>query len=436
MPVPVQPTTEIGQLASAKQLRRVALASLVGTSVEWYDFYLYGTMAALVFPQLFFPNSTPFIGTVQSFATFLGGFIARPFGSMLFGSLGDRIGRKATLILSLIVMGVGSTLIGCVPTYSSIGASAPLLLALLRLAQGIGIGGEWGGSAVLSTEWSPKKSRGLMGSMTSLGVPIGLLLSSFVVTLCLKYTGASFNTWGWRIPFLLSFILVIVGLYIRLGVEEPPVFLKAKEENRVSKSPVLEVIRTYPGKIMLVALSRLADQVPFYIAATFMVSYGTSQLGIQRSVLVEGSMAMAIVGIFTLPLFAHWSDKFSRKLIFKIGCFFPILYAFPFFALVKTRTPAVVIAAIAIVHIGVSLTYGPATALYTENFPTRLRYSGSSLGYQLATIIGGGIAPLISVFLFHEFHSTVPISIYMILAGVVAFIAACGLTEHSGEELE
>jgi MFS family permease len=252
----------------------------------------------------------------------------------------------------------------------------------------------------------------------------------------LKYTGASFNTWGWRIPFLLSFVLVIVGLYVRLGVEEPPVFLKAREENRVSQSPVLEVIKTYPLKIALVALSRLADQVPFYIAATFMVSYGTAQLGIQRSVLVEGSMAMAAVGMVTLPIFAHLSDRFSRKLIFKIGCLFPILYAFPFFMLVKTRIPAVVISAIAIVHVGVSLTYGPATALYTENFPTRLRFSGSSLGYQLATIIGGGLAPLISVFLFHEFHSTAPISIYMVLAGVIAFFAASGLTERSGQEID
>jgi len=420
----------------AKTLTKVALASVIGTSIEWYDFYLYGMMAGLVFPKLFFPNSTPFIGVMASFLTFFGGFVARPLGSIIFGRLGDRAGRKVTLIATLLIMGIGSFLIGLVPTYDSIGVAAPIMLAVLRVLQGIGIGGEWGGSAVLSTEWSPKKHRGLMGSMTALGVPIGLLLSSLAVTLSINLTGSSFYTWGWRVPFLISIILVFVGLYIRLKITDSPIFLKAKQESRVVKSPILEVITKYPKEIVLIALSRLADQVPFYIATTFLLFYGWQTLGIAKQTLTEGSMAMAAVGIVTLPLFAHLSDKYGRKVIYRVGCLFAILYAFPFFALVNTTIPVVVILAIAFVHVGVSLTYGPATAFYTENFPTHLRFSGASLGYQLATIIGGGLAPLISVYLFHEFNSTTPISIYIVLAGVIPLIAITGLKDRSNKELE
>ncbi|MED4286793.1 MFS transporter [Priestia megaterium] len=406
-----------------KQVKKAAIASIVGTSIEWYDFFLYGTMAALVFPKLFFPESDSYIGVLQAFTTLFIGFLARPIGAMIFGNYGDRIGRKATLVITLLLMGISSTLIGLLPTYENIGIWASVFLVLLRFIQGIGVGGEWGGSVVLSIEWSSKKHRGLMGSMTQLGVPIGLLVSTCVVSICIFFTGDSFESWGWRIPFLISILLVGVGLFIRLGIKESPQFSKMKEENLVAKRPVLEVIKEHPKTIMLAAFSRLSEQVPFYLFTTFVISYGTEQINLDKQFLTNTVLLVSVAYLFVVPLSAYLSDKFGRKKMYFIGSSITLLFAFPYFYLLNTGVSSLIVLAIAISGIGPGMVYGPQAAMIAENFPLHLRYSGSSLAYQLASIIGGGIAPMISLFLLHEFGSTIPISLYIIICCVIAIVS-------------
>ncbi|MFT9846422.1 MFS transporter [Aneurinibacillus sp. REN35] len=429
-------TTDSTDAVRKQQVRKAAIASIVGTSIEWYDFFLYGTMAALVFPKLFFPQSDPYIAILQSFTVFFIGFLARPIGAMIFGHFGDRIGRKTTLVTTLLLMGISSTLIGLLPTYQNMGIAAPILLVLLRFCQGIGVGGEWGGSVVLSTEWSSKKRRGLMGSMTQLGVPIGLLSSTLVVSLCIYLFGDHFFSWGWRVPFLISILLVGVGLYIRLGIMDSPQFSKMKQEQRTAKKPVLEVIKKHPKEIALSACARLVEQVPFYIFTTFVISYGTEQLKLDKQFLTNALLVAPFVELFTIPFFAHLSDKINRKKIYVAGCIVTMLCAFPFFALINTTIPVWVVLAIGFSIVGPTMAYGPQAALIAENFPVHLRYSGASLGYQLASIIGGGLAPLISVYLLHKYNSTVPISIYIIIACLISLVAVTMLKDRSNQELE
>jgi len=419
-----------------KQVKKAAIASVVGTSIEWYDFFLYGTMAALVFPQLFFPESSSYIGTLQAFTTLFVGFLARPIGAMIFGNYGDKIGRKATLVITLLLMGVSTTIIGLLPTYESMGVFASVLLVLLRFIQGIGVGGEWGGSVVLAIEWSSKKRRGLMGSMTQIGVPIGLLVSSAVVSLCIFLTGDNFVTWGWRIPFLISILLVIVALYIRLGIEESPQFTKMKKENRVAKQPVLEVIKRHPKEIILAALSRLSDQVPFYIFTTFIISYGVDHVNLDKQFLTNAVMLVSIAYLVFVPLSAHLSDKVGRKKMYLIGCMMSILFAIPYFYLFNTGLTALVILAIAISGIGPGIVYGPQAALIAENFPIHLRYSGASIAYQLASIIGGGVAPIISLYLLHQYGSAIPIGIYIMACCAISLLAVAKLKDGSGQNLQ
>jgi metabolite-proton symporter len=428
--------SNLNEAERKRQVKKAAIASVVGTSIEWYDFFLYGTMAALVFPKLFFPGSDPYIAVLQSFATLFLGFLARPLGAMIFGHYGDRIGRKVTLVTTLLLMGISSTLIGLLPTYESIGVFAPILLIVLRVCQGIGVGGEWGGSVVLSTEWVSKKRRGLMGSMTQLGVPIGLLTSTLVVSLCLRFFGENFDVWGWRIPFIISIILIGIGLYIRLGIMDSPQFSKMKQEKRVAKQPVLEVIRKHPKEIILAACARLTEQVPFYIFTTFVIVYGTEQLKMDKQFLTNALLAVPFVEIVFLPFFAHLPDKFNRKKIYILGSIITLLFAFPFFSLLNTTTPSLVVLAIGLSIIGPCISYGPQAALIAENFPTHLRYSGASLGYQLASVIGGGLAPMISVYLLHKYGSTTPISLYIIGVCIISIIAVMGLKDRTNQELE
>ncbi|MFP3123784.1 MHS family MFS transporter [Ectobacillus funiculus] len=422
---------KIDELTRKKQVKKAAIASIVGTSIEWYDFFLYGTMSALVFPKLFFPESDAYMGVLQAFITLFIGFLARPIGAIIFSNYGDRIGRKATLVTTLMLMGISSTLIGVLPTYDSIGIYASILLVFLRFLQGIGVGGEWGGSVVLSIEWSSKKRRGLMGSMTQLGVPIGLLTSTFVVTLCMSFTGDSFESWGWRIPFLISILLLCVGLFIRLGIQESPEFSKMKKEKREAKQPVLEVIKEHPMKIILAALSRLAEQVPFYIFTTFVISYGTEQIKLDKQFLTNSVLLVSVAYLIILPLSAYLSDKFGRKKMHFIGSVVTLLFAFPYFYLFNTGEPNLVVLAIAISGIGPGIIYGPLAALIAESFPVHLRFSGSSIAYQSSSIIGGGIAPIISLFLLHEFGNTTPISLYIILCCIIAMVSVSLLFKGS-----
>jgi metabolite-proton symporter len=411
------------------QVRRALLAGTVGTSIEWYDFFLYGTAAALVFPELFFPKSSHYAGALASFAIYAVGFAARPVGAAIFGHWGDRIGRKATLISTLLLMGIASVLIGVMPTYNSIGIWAPALLVVLRLLQGIGVGGEWGGSVTLSMEWGNPRRRGLIASLPQAGVPIGLLLSTGAVTLCSHLTGNGFDTWGWRIPFLASVLLIGIGLWVRMGVLESPLFAREVEAKRVERQPIVEVIKRNPREIVLSALLRMSEQMPFYIFTVFVLEYATEDLGFKKTFATNGVMVAAALALVLVPLFGHLSDKFGRKRVYITGAVLTFAWAIPYFALLNTKQPGLVFAAIALSLIPHNMQYGPQAALIAESFPTRLRYSGAGIGYQLASVVAGGPAPLMAVYLLHTFNSTLPIALYIMAGAVVTVIATVLLPE-------
>src|SRR4051794_3608207 len=417
------------------QFRRARVASTVGPAIEWYDFFLYGTAAALVFPQLFFPNSSHFAGVLLSFATYAVGFAARPIGAAIFGHWGDRIGRKATLISTLMIMGIASALIGALPTFGTIGIWAPILLVTLRLIQGLGVGGEWGGSVTLSMEWGNPRRRGFIASWPQVGVPIGLLLSTGAVSLTSHLTGDAFETWGWRIPFIASLLLIGVGLFVRLGVLESPLFAREKEEQRVEKLPVIEVIKRHPREVLLSAMLRMSEQMPFYIFTVFVLEYGTDDLGFSKNFLTNSVAAAAALSLIMVPFFGHLSDKIGRKKMYIIGAVATGAFALPYFGLLNTQTPFIVFAAIFVSLIPHDMQYGPQAALIAETFKTRLRYSGAGLGYQLASVFAGGPAPLLAAWLLHTFDSTLPIAVYIILGAFVTVVATLLLPEPNRAEV-
>src|SRR3954447_16225122 len=370
------------------QVRRALFASTVGTAIEWYDFFLYGTAAALVFPQLFFPNSSHFAGVLLSFATYAVGFAARPIGAAIFGHWGDRIGRKATLISTLMIMGIASALIGALPTFGTLGIWAPILLVTLRLIQGLGVGGEWGGSVTLSMEWGNPRRRGFIASWPQVGVPIGLLLSTGVVSLCTHVMSSSaFESWGWRIPFLLSVALIGVGLWVRLGVLESPLFAREVEAKQVEKHPTIQVIKRHPREILLSALLRMSEQMPFYIFTVFVLSYGTDDLGFSKNFMTNSVMAAAGLSLIMVPLFGHLSDRLGRKRVYIAGAVLTGLWAIPYFLLLDSGSGALVFLAIFLSLIPHDMQYGPQAALIAETLRTGLRYSGAGLGYQLASVV-------------------------------------------------
>ncbi|GAA1971896.1 MFS transporter [Terrabacter lapilli] len=414
--------TAVAGESAATQRRRAVVASTVGTTIEWYDFFLYGTAAALVFPHLFFPSSSQLSGTLLSFSTLFVGFAARPIGAAIFGHMGDRVGRKATLVTTLLLMGAATFLIGVLPTASTIGVAAPIILTLLRLAQGIGVGGEWGGSVLMSMEWGSRKRRGLMASWPQLGVPIGLLLSTAMIKLMSGVTDeASFAAWGWRVPFLVSFALVLVGLYVRLRVVESPQFAEVKASDAVVRQPLLQVFKEHPLEILTSAFVRLSEQAPFYLFITFVLTYGTEHLGLKKSELLNYTLIAAGLGLISVPLFGHLSDLFGRRLIYGIGIVCTALYAFPYFGLLDTKSSGLVLLAIVLSLIFHDMQYGPQAALIAESFGTNLRYSGAGVGYQLASVIAGGPAPLIAAAILAKTHSSTGISWYIVGCCVLAF---------------
>jgi metabolite-proton symporter len=411
------------------QVRRALVASTVGTSIEWYDFFLYGTAAALVFPQLFFPHASHFAGVLASFATYAVGFAARPIGAAVFGHWGDRIGRKATLISTLMLMGVASLLIGALPTYATIGVWAPILLVVLRVAQGIGVGGEWGGSVTLSLEWGNPRRRGFIASWPQVGVPIGLLLSTGMVSLVSHLTGSSFETWGWRIPFLVSVVLIGIGLWVRLGVLESPMFAKEKAAERTERTPSLEAIKRNPREILLSAMLRMSEQMPFYIFTVFVLEYGTDELGFGKNFLTNSVAAAAALSLISVPFFGHLSDRIGRKRMYIIGAVCTLLWAIPYFLLLDSKVSWLVFLAIFVSLIPHDMQYGPQAALVAESFTTRLRYSGAGMGYQLASVFAGGPAPLLAAWLLHTFDSSLPIALYIIAGAIVTIVATLMLPE-------
>jgi metabolite-proton symporter len=406
-----------------KQVRRALVASTVGTAVEWYDFFLYGTAAALVFPQLFFPNASHFAGVLASFATYAVGFAARPVGAAIFGHWGDRIGRKATLISSLMIMGIASALIGLLPTYATLGALAPALLVVLRLIQGLGVGGEWGGSVTLAMEWGNPRRRGFIASWPQVGVPIGLLLSTGAVSLTSHLSGDAFESWAWRIPFLASVVLIGLGLWVRLGVLDSPLFAREREADRIEKQPTLEVIKRHPKEILLSAMLRMSEQMPFYIFTVFVLEYGTDELGFGKNFLTNSVAAAAALSLIMVPLFGHLSDKIGRKRMYTFGAVLTAAWAIPYFALLDQKNPTLAFIAIFLSLIPHDMQYGPQAALIAETFRTKLRYSGAGIGYQLASVFAGGPAPLLAAYLLHRFNSSLPIALYIIAGAVVTIIA-------------
>ena len=418
------------------QLRRAVIASTVGTTIEWYDFLLYGTMAALVFGKLFFPKSTPIIGILELFGVFFVGFVGRPIGAAIFGHWGDRIGRKATFIVTLLVTGIATTAIGLVPTYDSIGVWGAVLLTIIRLIQGIGVGGEWGGSVLLAMEWAgTNNNRGFLSAWPQFGAPTGLFLANVAVLAFSWLSGDQFYTWGWRIPFLLSFIMVGIGLWIRLGIMETPVFQKVIEDQRIERVPVWEVLKRQPKQVALTALLRMPEQAPGYIVGAFIFSYGTTVLGMSRNFLLVAVICQTILGFLWVTVAGHLSDRVGRKNMFMLGALSMGIFGFIYFAMLNTGSPVVIFIAIALSLLPVMTQYGPEAALIAESFTPRLRYSGSSLGYQLASIIAGGPSPFIATWLFATYHSSLPIAIYIAICAVIGIVSTALLTDYTSKDI-
>jgi MHS family shikimate/dehydroshikimate transporter-like MFS transporter len=434
----------VERLGGARQgdtqsLRQVALASFIGTAIEWYDFFLYGTAAALVFNKLFFPNADPLIGTLSAFATFAVGFAARPIGGIVFGHFGDRVGRKSMLVISLLIMGLATAAIGLLPTFASIGIAAPMLLVVLRMAQGLGVGGEWGGAVLMSVEHAPKGKRGLYGSFPQMGVPAGLLGATLIFALMQSATTEQqFLSWGWRVPFLFSIVLVGVGLFIRMRIMESPAFEKIKASGEESKTPIVDVVKTHPRNVLVAMGMRIAENGIFYIFTVFVLAYGEETLKLGKTTMLTGVAIAAFIGLFTVPLWGALSDRFGRKRMYMAGAVFSLLFCFPFFELVETKQPVLIWLAIVLgVNVGHDLMYGPQAAYYSELFGTRVRYSGASLGYQLASVFSGGFAPLIATALLAANHgSPTLVAAYMAVMAVITVVATALAPETYKDDID
>jgi metabolite-proton symporter len=419
------------------QLRRAVIASTVGTAIEWYDFFLYSIVTGLVFAKLFFPHSDPLVGTLEAFGIYAVGFVARPIGAAIFGHYGDRIGRKATLIATLMLMGIATFLVALVPTYESIGIWGAVILTFLRFVQGVGVGGEWGGSVLLSMEWARSHhSRGFVASWPQFGVPCGLFLANLAVLVFSHLSGDQFLTWGWRIPFLLSLILVAVGLWIRLGIMETPIFSRLVAEEKVERTPLIEVMKQYPKEIVLSALARLAEQAPFYVFTAFIFAYGTGTLHVSRDFLLLAVLAASVLSFVSIPLFGHLSDLIGRKKMYMIGAATCGLFGFLYFGMLDTGSLALIFLAVVLSLVPHDMMYGPQAALIAESFPGHLRYSGASLGYQLASVIAGGPAPLIATWLFGKYHSGYAVAVYILACSVLTLIATAMMQDFTGKDLE
>ena len=429
-------THTLSEEAQAIQLRRAVFASAVGTAIEWYDFFLYSSVTGLVFAGLYFPKSDPLVGTLQAFAIYAVGFIARPIGAAIFGHYGDRIGRKSTLIATLLLMGITTFLVGLVPSYQQIGIWGAVILTILRFLQGVGVGGEWGGSVLLAMEWARSaKHRGFITSWPQFGVPAGLFLANLAVLAFSALSGEHFRQWGWRIPFLLSVVLVGIGYYIRLGILETPVFARLVAERKVERAPVLEVIRRQPREILLTALCRMGEQAPFYVFTAFIFAYGTTTLKIRGDFLLTAVLTASVVSFGSIPLFGHLSDRIGRKRTYMLGAMLTGIYGFFYFALLQTKAPALVFIAIVVSLIPHDMMYGPQAALIAECFTGRLRYSGASLGYQLASVIAGGPAPLTAAWLLSKYASGYAIACFIFVCAAISVAAAAMLEDHTNQVL-
>ena len=423
-------------------MRKVAITALAGTSIEWYDFFLYGAAAALIFPTAFFGEVPETTALILSLLTFAAGFIARPIGGIIFGHFGDRVGRKKTLIAALMLMGISSTLIGLLPTYAMIGVTAPILLTLLRFAQGLAIGGQWGGAMLLVTESAPSNQRGYYGAFAQAGAPIGVILANLALIVTSALVSEEFfNTWGWRIPFLASAVLILISMYIQLNLEDTKAFkaLATNSDNssneKVKSSPVVEAIRRYPKRIMLAAGAFLSVQVTFYILIAFMLAYGVSSANMERDDMLTAVLIGCAIMVPLQFMFSSYSDRNGRKGIFMLGAILSGIWAFAIFPLVDTGNFWLILLALTFGLIFLAMMYGPQAAFFTELFSTEVRYSGATLGYQFGAIVGGAFAPTIAVKLWSDFD-IFWVSVYIAFAAFLTLISVMALTETYQSNLD
>jgi metabolite-proton symporter len=423
--------------AESGRLRRVVAASMIGTTIEWYDFFLYGSAAALIFNKLFFPSFDPFVGTLLAFATYAVGFVARPLGGIVFGHFGDRIGRKRLLMLSLVMMGVATVLIGLLPTYAQIGVWAPAGLILLRVVQGFAVGGEWGGAVLMAAEHGDSARRGFWASWPQAGVAAGSLLSAGVLALMSSLQSeADFLEWGWRLPFLLSALLVAVGWYIRHRVEESPMFEQALEEAEIPpRLPAMDVLRERPRAIVLGAGLRVGENISYYIITVFSLTFLVDVAAESRSLALEALLIGAAVQFFAIPLFAGLSDRIGRRPVYAFGALGLAAFSFAFFPMLASGDPRLIVLALVIGLVLHSAMYGPQAAFITELFPTRIRYSGVSIAYQLTSIVAGSLAPIIALALYRETGSYVAVASYVGIACLISGVSALLARETRGIEL-
>lgn len=421
-----------------KQMRRILIASLVGSSIEWFDYFLYGTVSALVFNQLFFVNEDPTIGLLLSYASFALAFFIRPFGGVIFSHIGDRIGRKKTLVLTLSLMGVATFGMGLLPTYQAVGIWAPILLITLRLVQGLGIGGEWGGALLLAVEYAPAEKRGLFGAIPQMGVTIGMLLGTVALSIMTMLPENAFMTWGWRIPFIFSALLVFFGLWIRKGIDETPSFKKVKESGEVPKLPIVETLKNYWREVLIAVGAKVVETAPFYIFSTFVVSYATANLGFSRTATLTAVMIATIITTILIPIMGNLSDKIGRKKLFIGGSIGMALFAIPYFWLLQQKSVLLLIVATVI---GLGVIWAPITAvlgtMFSEIFDAKIRYTGITLGYQIGAALAGGTAPLVATALLDRFNNSyVPVALYIIFASVLSLAAIWAVKDRSNQKLD
>jgi metabolite-proton symporter len=418
------------------QLRRVAVASAIGTTIEWYDYFIYSTAAALIFGSQFFSTLSPASGTLAAFATLGVGFLARPIGGVLWGHFGDRIGRKAMLVASLLVMGLATVGVGLLPTYGQVGLLAPVLLLVLRLLQGLSAGGEWGGAALMAVEHAPARQRGRYGAFSQIGVPAGLILAQLVFYLVGNgLSEDQFAAWGWRLPFLFSIVLIGVGLYVRLSVEESPVFRTLRAERARSTSPIAEVFRERPRALVVASVSFIANTAIGYVFLAYLLSYGTSVLKVSRNLMLLVVIIGSVCWLVSIVASAIWSDRIGRRPVYLVGSVLLVLWSVPFFLLLDSRNLALMVIAVLVLTIGLGASYGPQSALFAELFEARYRYSGASFSYAVGAVLGGGFAPLIATALQASTGTSLSVSAYMVVVGLISLVAVWAMPETLGRDV-
>ena len=418
-------------------MRKVIVASLIGTSLEWYDFFIYGTAAALVFNKLFFPDFEPLVGTLLAFTTYAVGFVARPLGGVIFGHYGDKLGRKNVLVVTLLLMGIATFAIGVMPTYATIGVWAPILLVALRFLQGLGLGGEWGGAVLMTLESGDPKRRGLNASWPQVGVPIGLLLANGALSLMgALTTEAEFESWGWRVPFLLSGVLVIVGLWIRLTIAESPLFRELEVSDKKVRAPIVDVVRLYPKQVGLAIGARVGVDVAFYTFVLFITTYVVTYLELPSSYALNAVLIAAACQVLLIPWFGILSDRLGRRPVYLFGAIGAAIWVFVFFALLDTGRLVLIVLATVVALVLHAAMYGPQASFIAEMFPTKVRYSGASMGYQLAGIVGGALAPIISVALLDRFDTSLVVSVYVVVTLALTTVCVLAAPETSKIDLK